>query len=237
MKIAHFRKILSAVILAALAIFTLAPVATPVATAQDDHGLPAGLEAVAEKTLRTADGRLMVMIELTEAPVVVTEGGSVDPSVPASASAISRSAAIMRSQDAFVSQTAGMSTGKFDVLGRTTYLINTVSLAVTEADLAKIAQLSEVKNVFPVIEHQLDLGNATGYTSTSAAWSLPGNYAGQGQVVAVIDSGVDFTNPDFGGNGAYPAGGPNSAPRITAPTFGTFPLGAGTPLKVVGGYD
>jgi subtilisin family serine protease len=86
-------------------------------------------------------------------------------------------------------------------------LFNGVSVSVSAGDLAKIKKLGSVKAVYPVSVVQLpetqpginpDLASAITQTQADIAQNTLG-LNGSGIRVAVMDTGIDFDNPDLGG--------------------------------------
>jgi subtilisin family serine protease len=86
-------------------------------------------------------------------------------------------------------------------------LFNGLSIVVNTSDLGKIKQLSTVKAVYPVTTVQMpetqpginpDLATALTQTQADIAQNTLG-LTGAGIRVAVMDTGIDFDNPDLGG--------------------------------------
>ena len=84
---------------------------------------------------------------------------------------------------------------------------NGVSAAVAPGDVAKLARMPEVKNLYPVIDmvlpelqpaDELNLSTAITMTQASVAQNDLG-LTGRGVRVAVMDSGIDYDHPDLGG--------------------------------------
>ncbi|WP_166355184.1 S8 family serine peptidase [Phytoactinopolyspora limicola] len=88
-------------------------------------------------------------------------------------------------------------------------LWNGVSVDASEADIARISESSEVAAVYPVLtvaapepaeSVEPAMESALGMTGADVAQSELG-LDGTGLRVAVIDSGIDYDHPDFGGSG------------------------------------
>ena len=84
---------------------------------------------------------------------------------------------------------------------------NGVSAEVAPGDVAKLARMPEVKNLYPVIDmflpelqpaDELNLSTAITMTQASIAQNDLG-LTGRGVRVAVMDSGIDYDHPDLGG--------------------------------------
>ncbi len=91
-----------------------------------------------------------------------------------------------------------------------------------------ILALEHVKAVYRAPEHTLALGSSVPLIGADAVWQDPG-YDGTGVVIAIIDSGIDYTHAVFGGSGDPAVYDANDPDVIEA---GTFPT-----AKVIGGYD
>jgi subtilisin family serine protease len=95
-------------------------------------------------------------------------------------------------------------TERFDYTG----VWNGVSVRVARGQASKLAGVSGVKAIYPVVEATLppatsgtadpDINNATGMTGANVARTELG-LTGRGVTIAVMDSGLDYTLPEFGG--------------------------------------
>ncbi len=107
---------------------------------------------------------------------------------------------------------------------------NAIAGFAVEADaqaLAKLTERDEVKSVRPLTINTVENSASVNLTRAIDAWKAAGK-TGKDVTVAIIDSGVDFTHADFGGNGDYGAYS-DAAKRAETPTW---PQG-----KVIGGWD
>jgi subtilisin family serine protease len=121
------------------------------------------------------------------------------------------------------------------VVARYDTALNGLLVHATDAQLAELARAPGVVRVEPAPLVWPALYRAVPYIGAQALTQASGD-DGTGAVVAVIDTGLDYTHADFGGPGepaAYSAA--NAAPASIDDTW------AGRPLfptaKVVGGYD
>jgi minor extracellular serine protease Vpr len=114
------------------------------------------------------------------------------------------------------------------VLASYQYTYNGLRVRATVSDLGKLAALPQVVAVRPLRTYTIDNANGNTAIGASTAWTDSGA-TGDGVIVAVIDSGIDYTHADFGGAGTADAYDAND-PAVVEP--GSFP----TP-KVIAGYD
>ena len=103
-------------------------------------------------------------------------------------------------------------------------LFNGISMEVAPKDLGKVSRLAGVVAMYPVVSEapeplqvintgsDPDMSTALGMTGADIAQNSLG-LSGAGVKVAIIDSGIDFDHPDFGGNGV-PGDGINPDPNF-----------------------
>ncbi|MDO4242852.1 MAG: S8 family serine peptidase [Actinomyces sp.] len=231
------RRLLAAAVTALTACVLVVPAAS---AAPDDPstGSSADPSSKIARTVTLADGSQAEnipgrwFIELTEP--AQSAGGS--------------ASAIGQEQDALVEaiDDAGI---EAEVTAEYGQLWNGVTLAVDEAELDSLAALDEVVSIQPVVvvprpESQAQaqemtlsqaeaaegvstpqMTHALGMTGADVAQSQLG-YTGEGVSIGIIDSGVDYDLPEFGGTGV-PGPEPADGDGSTA-----FPTG-----KVTAGYD
>ena len=90
-----------------------------------------------------------------------------------------------------------------------------VSLPVRK--LPTLAQLSSVTKIYPSARYQLDTNRSPAVIGADTLWATTGD-RGEGIKIAVVDDGIDQTNPYFNPAGfSYPAGFPRGAKAYTTP--------------------
>lgn len=114
---------------------------------------------------------------------------------------------------------AGVSAPNGDVTAniqfRFNYVYNGITLEVPEAAIAQLERMEGVVAVHPAEEMRADLDHAVAYTRASQLYGQPprltqfdeadtGGLEGEGMIVAVIDTGVDWTHAMFGGDPTPP---------------------------------
>jgi minor extracellular serine protease Vpr len=100
-------------------------------------------------------------------------------------------------------------------------LVNAVSIEVSDGDLAAIAALPGVKRVELVKEYHSLLDASVPLINAPALWDRLGGVgvAGQGMKIAILDTGIDITNPLFSDTGySLPSGFPKTNNGSTALT-------------------
>jgi subtilisin family serine protease len=199
---------------------------------------PAQITSIKDRAIRLADGRIQVIVSLSTAPAVdtfVNSGGRNSMNTAMSA-ARAQKAAIDSQQAGFASAASGLGAS---VLRGTWFTVNSVTVAVAPSQLAALAALPGVTHVQPNTIIERDDTVSVPFIEADDVWTGFGGtgYTGDGTVIAVIDSGIDYVHTHFGGSGNY-ATNPNTT--VITDTPGLFP--AAQPLtpggpKVVGGYD
>lgn len=111
---------------------------------------------------------------------------------------------------------------------------NAIAVRIDASQLSQLATLSGVAKVRPVLHYELTLSETVPHVGGAAVQAS--GVDGTGVRVAVLDSGIDYTHRNLGGDGtaaAYEAawGTSPADPRNTT-ADGLFPT-----AKVVGGFD
>lgn len=189
---------------AAVAFFLFA---APLLAAQPKHS---ELADVAATTIRVADGRLALLVELSDPPVALYEGGISGLSATAPAKTglsllpvrreeVARYEQYLdaRQEEALQRLRARVPAAGIGARYRTVWNGFAVSLpADSLEDLAAVpgvARIHRVREYFPT----LDTSNPA--MGAPAFWSILGgdDRAGAGMKVGILDTGIDFSNPMF----------------------------------------
>lgn len=115
-----------------------------------------------------------------------------------------------------------------DIKFRFNYIYNGIGLEVPEASVPALKNLPEVANVHDAPPMYAHLDRAIDYTRASSLYGNPpkltqfdeastGGFHGEGMIVAVIDTGVDWTHPIFGGDPTPPQFGFSPAVAAAGP--------------------
>jgi len=147
--------------------------------------------------------------------------------------AVARAAA--RGQKKAISQAQNEAIGDLpadaDVLYRTHSLLAGLGVTASPGDQTLLEQIPGVSAVYPVAPKRIENSYAVPFQAVPAAWESTG-FRGDGETIAVIDTGVDYTHSDFGGPGTVAAYDTAHAAEGQAADPDLFPDG-----KVVGGID
>lgn len=85
-----------------------------------------------------------------------------------------------------------------EVVNQTAYLVNSFSIDATRKELKKLAKLSGVEKVYESNEYEAQMEDAVNNTTVSKEWEAKEyGYTGEGTVVAVLDSGVNYKHKDM----------------------------------------
>ncbi|HYH86373.1 MAG TPA: S8 family serine peptidase [Pyrinomonadaceae bacterium] len=183
-----------------------------------------------------------VIVELSSEPVVVAKfraesvGRGFDPDAYRRQIVAEQDALLNRARAAGIIYTvSGVNAPNGDATAniefRFNYVYNGVTLEVPAAAIPLLRGLDGVKGVHEATEVYATLDRAVGYTRASQLYGTPpkldqfeerdtGGLHGEGMIVAVIDTGVDWTHPMFGGD-------------PTPPQFGVGPAMATRNQKVI----
>ena len=116
------------------------------------------------------------------------------------------------------------------ILFRVQRVLNAVALRADASDVPALRALPGVKAVTPLSPVHLQNATSIPFTHLPEVWAaLPEGLTGRGVRIGIIDTGIDYLHPDFGGSGDradYAANDRLITGDVPYPT-----------AKVVGGYD
>ncbi|MFZ0532908.1 MAG: S8 family serine peptidase, partial [Anaerolineales bacterium] len=170
-------------------------------------------------------GPLGVVVELEDPPAALIYAQSAD--TQAIALTINQIDVIQQKQTVFMEdlQASGVQATE---LFRTQKVYNGIWLHVDVDGLKRIASISGVKAIHPIIPKTIDHTTSVPLIGAPQVWGGLGNYQGAGIKIGVIDTGIDYIHTNFGGDGIY-----------VGQDFTTLdePVNAFPTAKVVGGWD
>jgi hypothetical protein len=190
---------------------------------------PVTLSAGASQT----GGEVTAVVRLEGAPLAVAmgpdwkqNGGTMTP-----AQQRAYVAGLKRDQAALLPKLGALGATK---LGSVTNVLNALLVRIDASKLDNAAALADVASVREIENYRLDLRETVPHIGAAAVQA--GGVDGDGVVVGVIDSGIDYTHIAFGGAGdtaAYNAAyGANTNDPNTRERDGLFPT-----AKVIEGWD
>ncbi|MEQ6896766.1 S8 family serine peptidase [Microbacterium sp. KR10-403] len=181
-------------------------------------------------------GRRSVFVQLSGqgAAAAADEAKSAGKSASSQrADAKAAKAAAKKKSDAVVKD-ARAKDGKAKELWQVGNALPGVAINADVSAIKEIADRSDVVKITPLVPKHALNANATDLTNTIATWEESGN-TGEGVKVAIIDTGLDYTHADFGGEGTTAAWDAAHADNANANWYDT--LTAAAKVKVGGGYD
>lgn len=140
---------------------------------------------------------------LAAPPRLANRGGRLDVR---SAQARAYVAHLESRQQSFVSQLSQRFGVGVPTLSSYQHAFNGVVIRLSREQVAEVAKLPEVKLVEPVATYELDTDVGPGFIGAPAIWNgtatggAPGS-RGEGVVLGIIDSGVNWESPSFAGTG------------------------------------
>jgi uncharacterized repeat protein (TIGR01451 family) len=206
---------------------------------------PGGAQAAAATRLAgtTVGTRVPVMVELSEPPAAIDWAAALaDTSVPkAQALANARRAAkakiaLLAPRQRQLSATLKAAPFGARELFRLQRVMNAVAVVIEPSKLDQIRALPGVKRVRVIAPEYPVNATSVPFIGAPELWAntlgLPESITGTGTRIGIIDTGVDYLHPMFGGTGALADYQAESAATSKFTTKGSFPT-----AKVVGGFD
>ena len=176
----------------------------------------AGSASVPVQTTTATAGTVAAIVELENEPVAIHQRlaeripqQEIDFQVP---SARAYEAQLDDEHASFISR-AVLVSPNLRVRTELRKLVNAVSIEVSDGELAAIAALPGVKRVQLVKEYHALLDASVPLINAPALWDRLGGVgvAGQGMKIAILDTGIDITNPLFSDTGySTPSGFPKT---------------------------
>ena len=146
-----------------------------------------------ERSLVAATGAQDVVIRLSSQPSARVKG---------QAGQAAQARKVAAEQDAFVGRAARIDPALRE-LARTSVSLNAVIVRASGRQLARLAADPAVVSIRAVRDYALDLSETVPFIGGTTVQDL--GVTGEGVVVAVLDSGIDYTHADLGGPGTLEA--------------------------------
>ena len=135
------------------------------------------------------DATIRVMVETKATPAVQAAG-----TMEWNARTQQAEMQALRKQESVAAQVEKI-TGN-GILNQSAFLVSTFTTEMTVAEMEEVAALPDVVSVTPVTTFEMKMNYATSMTTVTKMWEELG-YTGEGTVIAVIDSGVNYQHPDM----------------------------------------
>ena len=135
------------------------------------------------------DATIRVMVETKATPAVQAAG-----TMEWNARTQQAEMQALRKQESVAAQVEKI-TGN-GILNQSAFLVSTFTTEMTVAEMEEVAALPGVVSVTPVTTFEMKMNYATSMTTVTKMWEELG-YTGEGTVIAVIDSGVNYQHPDM----------------------------------------
>ena len=179
-----------------------------------------------------AKQQVTVVVQMSADPIAVLQAGA--PNHLLSATARAGAAAAVDAQQAGLLPAIQASGGR--ILARFHGALNGVKVRIERDQIESLRSLPGVTGVLPVRTYHLDNDTRSGvpFIGAPQVWQGVPGYTGEGVKVALIDTGIDYTQADFGGPGTVAAYQAALASDTAPPDASVF--GPNAP-KVKGGID
>ena len=160
-------------------------------------------------------GPVKVMVELDDEPAVRTFAAARNRMAQRQATSAGRNqmARIEQAQQRIMKPLAD---AQASIIYRAQKAFNGIAIKVDASKLEEIKKLPGVKSIHPIVSKYPTNATSVPFINAPQVWDAAGlNVHGEGIKIGIIDTGIDYTHTDFGGNASS-----------------TFPT-----AKVVGGFD
>jgi len=184
------------------------------------HSITGSTFVTAGRKPSSGDGRITAIIELkseASVPHLAKAAGQVGHLDLKSDEAARYERSLHQEQSTFESA-ARRIVPDLEVAAHLTKLANIVSAEISERDLGRISTLPGVQAVEVAEQYTATLDKSVPLINAPAMWNALGGaqVAGQGIKIAIVDSGIDITNPLFDDAGfTAPSGFPIGQPGFT----------------------
>lgn len=171
-----------------------------------------------------------VVVQMSDDPIAVVRAGAPDHRI-SQAQHRSIAAAVDAQQSTVIPAILG-SGGR--VLAQFHGALNGIKIRIDRDQIESLKSLPGVTAVLPVRTYHLENTESVPFIGAPRVWQRVPGYRGEGVKVAIIDTGIDYTQADFGGPGTVAAYQAALASDTQAPDPSLF--GPNAP-KVKGGID
>ena len=143
-----------------------------------------------------ANARIDIVVRMTEQSVAQMVGAAGEDTVVAAEAQADVQAKALSQQDQVIAWVK-KNDPSAQVLGRMKVALNAVIFNVDGKVIPALAAVPGVASINPVIDYELDLSETVPYIGGTATQAM--GYNGTGVVVAVLDSGIDYTHANLVG--------------------------------------
>jgi subtilisin family serine protease len=175
--------------------------------------------------LTQASGQVELVVQLLDAPLAVV-GRNLNPGQQRN-----YLRQLGQKQNTLMSQIRNLGGTE---LARVSKALNAVIISIDASQISALTTLPNVRSIRPVINYELTLDDVRTHIGADAVEAA--GFDGTGVVVAVLDSGIDYTHKNLGGSGLVAdylaAYGATTADPLNKTRDGLFPT-----AKVIKGYD
>jgi minor extracellular serine protease Vpr len=187
--------------------------------------IPGGAAAASQPT-----GEIDVWVSLVDASLGQASGRNAKRDARRAQQA-DYSRQVLAQQDAIAAQVAALGGRE---IARVRKAHNAIAVRIDASRVPDLAALPGVREVRPVRNYQVDLSETVPYIGAGAVQGK--GVTGNGVIVAILDTGIDYTHRNLGGPGTLAAYAAAYGAAPTDPknktTDGLFPT-----AKVIGGFD